>query len=172
MAVTRHAGLMKRKTLFLLITALLLPLAARAQSATQAAPPAQQPAKPYSTLDDDPQFRRMPPEQQELVRKMMENVGKALADEKNSGATPNTAPKPAPNTQPALTGCIAPPVKTPKFHLPKPIQDAINKGAKNIGSKTGVALDPNAPAQTVSNAQKNIPCPPAPAQPVPAATSK
>ena len=93
---------------------------------------------------------------------MMENVGKALADEKNSGATPNTAPKPAPNTQPALTGCIAPPVKTPKFHLPKPIQDAINKGAKNIGSKTGVALDPNAPAQTVSNAQKNIPCPPVP----------
>ena len=61
MAVTRHAGLMKRKTLFLLITALLLPLAAEAQSATQAAPPAQQPAKPYSTLDDDPQFRRMPP---------------------------------------------------------------------------------------------------------------
>jgi hypothetical protein len=177
MAVTRHAGLMKRKTLFLLITALLLPLAARAQSATQAAPPAQQPAKPYSTLDDDPQFRRMPPEQQELVRKMMENVGKALADEKNSGATPNTAPKPAPatpapNTPAPQAGCIAPPVKTPKFHLPKPLQDAINKGAKNIGSKTGVALDPNAPAQTVSNAQKNIPCPPAPAQPVRAATSK
>jgi len=158
---------MKRKTHFLLITALLLPLAARAQST--APTPAQQPAKP--SFEDDPQFKRLPPEQQELVRKMMENLDKAVADEKNAGATPKAAPvNPASNAKVPQSGCIAPPVKKPKFHIPKTVQDAINKGAKNIGSKTGVDLDPNAPAQTVNDAQKNIgnPCPPVPAQPVPA----
>jgi len=99
----------------------------------------------------------------------MEGVDKAItADQKNTGATPKAAPTtPSPNAQVPQAGCITSPVKKPKFHLPKTVQDAINKGAKNIGSKTGVALDPNAPAQTVNDAQKNIgnPCPPAPAQP-------
>jgi hypothetical protein len=154
---------MKRKTLFLLITALLSCTGARAQST--APQPEQQPAKPYSPLDDDPQFKRLSPEQQKLVRQMMEGVDKAIAtDQKNIGATPKAAPAtPAPITQTPPPGCIASPVKKPKFHIPKPVQDAINKGAKNIGSKTGVDLDPNAPAQTVNDAQKNIPCPPAPA---------
>ena len=163
---------MKRKTLFLLIAALFSCTGARAQSTAPqtTTPAAQQPAKPYSTLDDDPQFKRLSPEQQKLVRQMMESVDRAIAaDQKNTGATPKAAPPyPAPNTQVAQAGCIATPVKKPKFHIPKTVQDAINKGAKNIGSKTGVDLDPNAPVQTVNNAQKNIPCPPAPAPPAPA----
>jgi len=176
---------MKRKTLFLLISALLSCIRARAQSTTPP-PSQQQPAKPYSSLEDDPQFKRLSPEQQKLVRQAMENLDKAIADQKNTPlspddlkprqpippvpatpkAAPNAAPNnvPAPNAQPA--GCIAPPVKKPKFHIPKSVQDAVNKTTKQLGSKTGVDLDPNAPAQTVNDAQKNIqgvPCIPAPA---------
>jgi hypothetical protein len=167
---------MKRKTLFLLISALLLPLAARAQSTTP------QPAKPYSTLDNDPAFARLPPEEQAWLRQTMAKLNKAVADKDinaitqiqqdiakhQAAANPVPVPPKALNNVPNTpAGCTALPVKTPKFHLPKPLQDAISKGAKNVGSKTGVDLDPNAPAQTVNNAQKNIPCPPAP---VPAAT--
>lgn len=152
---------MKSKTLFLIISALLCSVAARAQSTTQTAPPAQQPANPYSALDDDPQFKRLSPEQQELVRQMMGSVDSAIAADKNT--PPKAAPPaPAPNAQP---GCTALPVKKPRFHIPKAVQDAINKQARQIGGKTGVDLDPNAPAQTVNDAQKKIgsPCPPAPA---------
>ena len=152
---------MTRTTALAIVSALMLPLAARAQSTPQPAPPAQQPAKPYSTLDDDPQFKRLTPEQQELVRKMMGSVDKGVAAEKNTGATQKAVPPnpaPAPNTQP---GCTAMPLKKPRFHIPKAVQDAINKSAGKLGSKTGVALDPNAPAQAVNDAQKNVPCPPA-----------
>ncbi len=161
---------MTRTTALLIVSALLAPVAARAQSTPQPAPPsAQQPAKTYSTLNDDPQFKRLSPEQQKLVRQMMEGVDKAIATDKKPGTAPK-APTPAPAPQP---GCTALPVKKPRFHIPKGIQDAINKQTKQIGSKTGVDLDPNAPAQTVTgspvnDAQKNIPCPPltpAPGQP-------
>jgi hypothetical protein len=154
---------MKRKTLFLLISALLCPLAARAQSTTPP-PSAQQPAKP--SLDDDPQFKRLSPEQQKLVRQAMESLDKAVADQKNVPLNPDELkPRQPIPPAPAPAGCIASPVKKPKFHIPKSVQDAINKQAKQLGGKTGVDLDPNAPAQTVNDAQKNIgnPCPPAPA---------
>lgn len=153
---------MKNTLIYLTLFALLASTGARAQSTTQAAPPAQQPAKPYSTLDDDPQFKRLSPEQQEIVRKMMESADKAIAAEKKTGAPPQAAPAnpvPAPNAQP---GCTPLPMKKPKFHIPKSVQDAINKQTKQIGSKTGVDVDPNAPAQTV-NAAQGKPCPaPAP----------
>lgn len=100
----------------------------------------------------------------------MESLDKAVADDKKNGATPKPAPStpaPPPNAQIPQTGCIASPVKKPKFHIPKSVQDAISKGTKQVGGKTGIDLDPNAPAQTVKDAQGN-PCPPAPAQPVPA----
>jgi len=159
---------MRTPTPLAVVFALLLPLAARAQSTT----PTPQPAKPYSTLDDDPQFKRLPPEQQELMRKIMANVNKAVEDERNTPPAQNhsgdatTPPKPA--TPPS--GCAALPVKKPKFHIPKAIQDAINKDAKQIGAKTGVAVDPNAPQKTLDDVQKNAPCPPAPG--VPAAPAK
>lgn len=149
---------MTRTLSLVIVSALIAPVAARAQSTPQTAPPAQQSAKPYSSLDDDPQFKRLSPEQQELVRKMMQSVGKAVAaEQKKPGATPNAAP--AANAQP---GCPALPVKKPRLHIPKAVQDAINKQTKQIGGKTGVALDPNAPAQAVNDAQKSAPCPPAP----------
>ena len=158
---------MKSKTLFLLISALLLPLAARAQSTPQTAPPsAQQLPKPYSSLDDDPQFKRLSPEQQQLVRQMMGSVDNAVAADKNAPAGPDDAkprqaipPVPAPNAQP---GCTTLPVKKPRFHIPKAVQEAINKQAKQIGGKTDVDLDANAPAQTVNGAQAK-PCPASPA---------
>jgi len=142
---------MKRKMLVLLFSVLLCPLAVRAQSATPTTPP--QPAKRYSSLDDDPQFKRLTPEQQELVRKAMGNLDSAIAVEQTNGG------KLAPAAQ---AGCEASPVKKPRFHLPKAVQDAINKQAKQIGSKTGVDVDANAPAKAVKDAQGK-PCPAVPA---------
>ncbi len=146
---------MKRKTLFLLTFALIVPLAVRAQPAT-ATP--QQPANPVNSIEDDPQFKRLSPEKQELVRKAMQNIDNAVAAEQKAAATPAT-PKPQAATQ---TGCDASPVKKPRFHLPKSVQDAINKQAKQVGSKTGVDVDANAPAKAVKDAQAKLPpCPPA-----------
>ncbi len=160
---------MTRTLSLAIVSALLVTQTARAQSTPQTAPAsAQQPAKTYSTLDDDPQFKRLSPEQQKLVRQMMEGVDKAIAADKN---TPPKAPPlaPAPNAQP---GCTALPVKKPRFHIPKGIQDAINKQTKQIGAKTGVDLDPNAPAQTVNDAQKDAQGKPCPALPAPKPANK
>jgi len=155
---------MKRTLSLVIVSALFLAAAARAQSTPQTP---QQPAKPYNTLDDDPQFKRLSPEQQELVRKMMQSVDKAIAEEKKTGAAPKAAPVILPLPQPptAQPGCAAGPVKTPKFHLPKALQDAINKQTKQLGKQTGVDIDAGAPAQAVKDAQKSAPCPPAPAKP-------
>jgi hypothetical protein len=146
---------MKTKTLLLLTFALLVPLAARAQSATPTTPP--QPAKRYSTLDDDPQFKRLSPEQQDMVRKAMGNLDTAIAVEQTNGS------KPAPVAQ---AGCVASPIKKPRFHIPKAVQDAINKQAKQVSGKTGVDVDANAPAKAVKDAQAKLPpCPPSAAAP-------
>ena len=75
---------------------------------------------------------------------------------KPTPAAPHAQP-----AQPSQTGCAAAPVKKPGFHIPKAMQDAINKQAKQVGKQTGVDLDPNTPAQAVKDAQKNTPCPPA-----------
>jgi hypothetical protein len=153
----------KRKTLFLLTFALIVPLTAGAQSATPTAPAT--PAKRYSSLDDDPQFKRLTPEQQDIVRKAMGNLDKAVAAEQNTTSTPAAA-KPQPATSAVQTGCDASPVKKPRFHIPKAFQDAVNKQAKQIGGKTGVDVDANAPAKAVKDAQTKLPpCPPAPAAP-------
>jgi len=154
---------MKRTLSLTIVSALFLAAAARAQSST----PAPQPATPYNTLDNDPAFKHLPPEQQELVRKIMANVNKAVADVHAAAPAP---PKPAPPAPP--TGCTAAPVKPPKFHLPKALQDAINKQVKQTAKQTGIDLDPNAPAQAINDAQKNIPCPPAIPAPGTAPASK
>jgi hypothetical protein len=165
---------MKRKTLLLFLTALLSPTGMRAQSTTTTAPPsAQQPVKPGNSLDDDPAFKRLSPAGQEWVRQITDRLNKAVADkdpaaidqierdvEKHQQANAVVAPPPAlpanaaaPKTPPAQSGCDASAVKKPRFHIPKAMQDAINKQASAIGNKTGVAVDPNAPAQVVSDAQ-------------------
>jgi hypothetical protein len=173
---------MKRKTLLLFVTALLFPTGMRAQSTTPTAPPsAQQPVKPGSSLDDDPAFKRLSPAGQEWVRQIMQQLNKAVADkdpaaidqierdvEKHQQANAVVAPAPAPPEKktaspanaPAQSGCDASAIKKPRFHIPKAMQDAINKQARAIGDKTGVDVDPNAPAQAVSDAQGK-PCPPA-----------
>ena len=97
---------------------------------------------------------------------MMESVDKAIAaEEKKTGAPLKAAPPnpaPAPNAQSPQPGCTVLPVKKPKFHIPKSVQDAINKCTKQVSSKTGVDLDPNAPAQAVNDGQGK-PCPASPA---------
>jgi len=142
-----------------MVSALFLAAAARAQSTPSSTP---QPAAPYNILDNDPAFKNLPPEQQELVRKIMANVNKAVADEHTGSPTLPAAP-PKPATPPS--GCAALPVKKPKFHIPKVMQDAINKQTKQVSKQTGVDLDPNAASQAVNDAQKNAPCPPATAAP-------
>jgi len=149
---------MKRNTLFLLFSALLYPLAARAQTNPAIPPPTAR------SIEDDPQFKRLSPEQQELVRKAMQNLDKAVADDRKNGANPGV--KPGLAVAPAQTGCTATPAKKPRFHLPKAVQDAIDKQSKQIGGKTGVDLDSKAPGQVLKDAQGK-PCPPA--TPTPAA---
>jgi hypothetical protein len=176
---------MTRTLSLAIVSALLLPLAARAQSTP--APSAQQPPKTADALEDDPAFRRLPPDEQEWIRNTLDKVHTAIANKdtaaldevkadiaKHQGAAANPAPLPAPPkaaappvAQAAPSGCATPPVKKPKFHIPKVMQDAINKQTKQVSKQTGVDLDPNAPAQAVNDAQKNTPCPPAPAAPAP-----
>lgn len=176
---------MTRTLSLAIVSALFLPLAARAQSTTPAPPPAaQQTAKPSDGLENDPAFKRLPPDEQEWIRQTLDKVHTAIAQKdiaaldqvkqdiaKHQAAAANPAPLPAPpkaaapNPQTPPSGCAASPVKPPKFHIPKPLQDAINKQAKQVGKQTGVDLDPNAPAQAVKDAQKNAPCPPATSAP-------
>lgn len=181
---------MNSKTLLLCI-ALLAPRAINAQTSTSSTPAAStQPVTPTS-LDDNPAFKKLSPEQQAWVREMTERLNKAMAQKDTAAidqiakeaddhlkqigapalpvkytyqqtAPSNNAPTnnvQAPKPQPPQSGCVAEPAKKPRFHLPKKIQDAINRQAKQIGDKTGIEIDPNAPAQTIKDAQ-NKPCPP------------
>jgi hypothetical protein len=159
-AIQAQAQAVKRKPLLLLFSALLVPFAARAQTN----PPAPQP--PKASIEDDPQFKRLSPDQQEFVRRAMQNLDKAVAQERKDGANPGT--KPGSPVQPAQPGCVAIPAKKPRFHLPKAVQDALDKQAKQIGGKSGVDLDSKAPGQVLKDAQGK-PCPPATsAKPTPA----
>jgi len=110
---------MKRKMLVLLFSALLVPFAARAQTNPATLPPR------ASSIEDDPQFKRLSPEQQELVRKTMQNLDKAVADDRKNGA--NSGLKPGLAVPFAQTGCTATPAKKPRFHRPKAVQDAIRQ---------------------------------------------
>ncbi len=176
---------MKRTLSLALVSALFLPLAARAQSTTPAPPTAaQQQAKPHDPFEDDPAFKSLPPDEQAWMRNIRERLGKAIADQdaaalvqiqqdiakhRAAKAALASAPQktgapaatPSPGAPTAQSGCAASPVKKPGFHIPKVMQDAINKQAKQVGKQTGIDLDPNAPSQAVKDAQKNIPCPPA-----------
>ena len=173
---------MTRTPSLAIVSALILATAARAQSTTPsptppARSPAQQAAKPDDSLENDPSFKRLPPDEQEWIRNTLSKVHTAIAQKDTATldqvkqdiakhqAAANNAPLPATPKPAAPAGCAAEPIKKPKFHIPKAMQDALNKQARQIGKQTGVDLDPNAPAQTVSDAQKNIPCPPAPAKP-------
>jgi hypothetical protein len=95
----------------------------------------------------------------------MGNLDNAAAQErKNAPATAGAKPQPA--TPPVQSGCEATPARKPRFHIPKAFQDAINKQAKQVSGKTGVDVDPNAPAKAVKDAQQKLPpCPPTPAAP-------
>jgi len=160
----------------------------RAQSTTQPAPQtAQQPTKTPVSLEDSPVFKRLPPDQQEWVKQTMDRLNKAVADKdlaaidqiqqdiaKHQQANPPVVPAPAPaqkqtpppanvaaNAKAAQSGCDATQPKKPRFSLTRAMQDAVTRQAAAISGKTGIAVDPNAPAQVINDAQGN-PCPPAP----------
>jgi hypothetical protein len=79
---------------------------------------------------------------------------------------PQRPGQPQPQPAPPKSDCM-PAKQAPKphvgFHVPKGIQNALNKEAQKIGNKTGIDLDPNTPGEVVRDAQKPHPCP-APAQ--------
>jgi hypothetical protein len=192
---------MKSKTLLLFFMALLSPVGMRAQSTTQPAPPvAQQPLKTPVNIEDSQAFKRLPPDQQEWVKQTMDRLNKAVADKdlaaidqierdieahQKASLVPTPVPAPASaqkQTPPpatgapkaaAKTGCDTSAVKKPRFSITRAMQDAITKQASAISAKTGIAVDPNAPAQVVNDAQGN-PCPatPAPATKPPAKRAK
>lgn len=68
---------MKRKTLLLLISVLLCPLAARAQTPTPQ--PVQQPDNLTTRLNEDPRFKRLSPEEQAWTRNIIEKLDSAIA---------------------------------------------------------------------------------------------
>ena len=69
---------MRRKTLLLLISTLLLPLAARAQTPTPQ--PTQQQDTLTTRLNEDPRFKRLSPEEQAWTRSIFERLDKAIAN--------------------------------------------------------------------------------------------
>jgi hypothetical protein len=158
---------MKRKTLLFLFSALLVATAARAQN-NQTTPPVR------SGIEDDPQFKRLDPDSQKLVKQIMDNVENAAAAEKASIAAGQTASaaqtataKAGTATPKAQGGCPATPAKKPRFRIPKALQDAVNSG--KLGDLTGINVDPNAKKDTPKDATGKL-CPPAPqAAPKPAA---
>jgi hypothetical protein len=171
---------MTRTLSLAIVSALLLPLAVRAQSTPPAASnqAAQPSAKPG--FENDPAFKNLPPDEQAWIRSIRERLGKAIADQDAAAieqiqreaaehrakmASPVSPVPTAKPAQPSQTGCAASPVKKPGFHIPKPLQDAINKQTKQVGKQTGVDLDPNAASQAVKDAQKDAPCLPAASAP-------
>jgi hypothetical protein len=179
-----------KRTIAVFLGAVLLASALHGQTSSTSTPagqspvppaPSAQPATP-ANLDD------LSPEQQAWLREIGVRLKKAIAEKdtaaldqiakeaedhlKQIGATDPplkytyqqpapTVNAQAPKAQPQQSGCVSEPVKKPRFHLPKKIQDAINKQTRQIGDKTGIDLDPNAPAQTIKDAQ-NKPCAPNP----------
>ena len=80
-------------------------------------------------------------------------------------AQQNPQPQPTQPSQAQQSPCTETkqPAKKPRFgiHIPRNIQDAINKNAKKLSDKTGIDVDPNAPAEVLKDAQKSVshPCP-------------
>jgi hypothetical protein len=158
---------MKHKT-FLLSFALLASMALKAQTPqTNPKSSAEMPAVVTGDYDD-PAFKALPLEEQQFIRYAVSTMTKAFTDHDARAmgrlgleiTDVISAPPTYAFQKPATAGCDATPVKKPKIHLPRVLQDAINKNADKLNNKTGVQVDPNAPAQTIDKAQ-NTPCPPA-----------
>src|SRR5579871_4229800 len=122
---------MKRKTLLLLISALLLPLAARAQTATSQ--PVEQAHKMTTGLDEDPGFKRLSPEEQAWTKSIFERLDKAIAD-KDLAAIDQIKRETAQHYQ-ALRD--AAPASAPVPAAPKPAAPAIVPIPKTPPSQTG-----------------------------------
>jgi len=120
-----------------------------------------------SGIEDDPQFKRLDSDSQKLVKQIMDNVENAAAAERAAQqTTPPAAPtSPKKDAKPdaavkAQAGCPADAPKKSRFHLPKALQDAVNKG--KLGDLPGMNIDPNAKKDTPKDANGK-PCPPSPA---------
>jgi hypothetical protein len=165
---------MKRTTTLAIVSALFFAAVGRAQSPTPSPSSATQPAV-ASGIENDPAFKRLPPDEQAWVKQILERTHKAIENQdaealdsikqdiaKHQAAALASQKTGAPaNAQNSQTGCTSGPVKKPGFHIPKALQNAIDKQAKQVSKQTGVDIDTNAPSQAVKDARKNIPCPPA-----------
>jgi len=143
--------------------------------AVTATTPAPLPAVPRK-LEDNPEFKKLSPDQQEQVR----NLYNAFRDAENNASTPKPAPAivPIPKTPPAQTGCVAASPKKPgvldklKQHAQRTLAIQAAKADARIAKQSGGNLDAGAQDATtaaMSQANQPKPCTPAPPAPGPAA---
>ena len=139
MAHWPHTRAMYRNTTLALSFALLSFTAARAQQSTAPPNATEQAAKPDTDLENDPEFKRLPPNQQEWVRTMSARIHTAIADKDTTALEQigrdidrHRAGVDVP-AKPILSHtqgwCSPPPRKKPRFHLWLKRQDTANKNA-------------------------------------------
>jgi hypothetical protein len=138
--------------------------------AVTATTPAPLPAVPRK-LEDNPEFKKLSPDEQEQVR----NLYNAFRDaENNPSATippKPTAPAivPIPKTPPPQTGCVAAPPKKPgvldklKQHAQRTLAIQAAKADARIAKQSGGNVDAGAQDATTTAMNQPKPCPPAPA---------
>jgi hypothetical protein len=162
-------------TLFL--SAALLPSpAVKGQQTTQPQPQAagQHASPAEESFEDAPGFKRLSPEQQDQVRKMMANLHKAMEETRRqleqeqhqpaTRQTPQYNQTPAPPA--AGAGCNATAPKKPGWlekhvHIKPPasVRSQINKTRAGIERKTGISPDVLSPDEIAKQKAAN-PCPP------------
>lgn len=136
--------------------------------AVTATTPAPLPAVPRK-LEDNPEFKKLSPDQQEQVR----NLYNAVRDAENNASTPKPAAPaivPIPKTPPQA-GCIAAPPKKPgvldklKQHAQRTLAIQAAKADARVAKQSGGNLDAGAQDATttaMNQANQPKPCPPPP----------
>ncbi len=183
---------MRHAIAFALAFVLFAPVAARAQTPTPEPPPVipRNPVK-LPSLDDDPRFKALPPDEQGWVRNMMQRLQKAIADKDMpaidqlkreaeqhqqalaaaaaSGASKPPAPAVVPITP--LPPCPFEPPKKPgvldklKAHAKRTLQKQAAKADAQVARQTGGNVDAgaqDATATALSQANQPKGCAPVP----------
>ena len=164
---------MKRKTLVLLFSALLVPnalvpAALRAQTATPPSSPP--PAAASNNIDNDPAFKKLSPDEQAWVKDVSDRLHKAVAA-KDTAAIDQIQKEVAQHTAKngAPANCVAAPQKKQsvldriKAHAQRMAIAQAGKADATIAKKSGGNLDAgaqDATATAIANANQPKTCPP------------